>query len=227
MRALVFFGSVFVFVFALVPGHADAQLRLTQVDGSFQCHAFVTCEGASGCEEPEPNCIELGADEMVCSDQASAKFELTCCETDLDCGERDKVKGECVYFVDEASDDARIGTCLYPPVFDLCLGDVELPSFSSVLGCFEHATDDLRSLAERYRVGDCDGDGIANEDDPCPCSPDDACLLVDGDGGLVDPTSAGISGGGGCSASPSPGALALALIVGASFVRRRRTRRSL
>jgi uncharacterized protein (TIGR03382 family) len=223
MRTLIFFG----FSFVLVTGHAEAQLRLTQIDGTFQCSEFVTCEAASGCDEPEPSCVELGSGEMVCSDQSSAKFELTCCETDVDCGERDKVKGECVYFTDEASGDDRIGTCLYPEVFDLCLDDLERPDFSSVLGCFDLANDDQRSLAERYRVGDCDGDGLTNEVDPCPCSMDDACLVVDEDGGVIDPASAGISGGGGCSASPSPGAFALALIVGAWCARRRWPRRSL
>jgi uncharacterized protein (TIGR03382 family) len=220
MRTFLFF---LVLSFLLVAPPADAQSRVVRGDGVFYCDPYVQCESAEQCSELQPHCEPLGSGDTVCTALSDARYELQCCENSEECGSRADVPGTCVEFSQEASGAANVGVCLYTSVFDLCLGDAETAEIGDVIGCFNLATDNVTSLAERYRTGDCDGDGVQNDVDPCPCSADDACLTA-GDGGVPDKkvVDAGISGGGGCSASPSPTSWSLFGLVGMLILARRR-----
>jgi uncharacterized protein (TIGR03382 family) len=205
----------------LVSHAAEAQSRVVRGDGAFFCEPYVECETSEQCGELAPHCEPLGSGELVCTALSDARYELQCCENSEECGTRAEVPGTCVEFSQEGTGVANVGVCLYASAFDLCLGDVDTAAVDDVIGCFNVSTDNIASLAERYRTGDCDGDGVQNDVDPCPCSAEDACL-TDGDAGDKKVVDAGISGRGGCSASPSPAPWSLLVFVGALLLARRR-----
>jgi uncharacterized protein (TIGR03382 family) len=227
MRSLFLLVGPFL---VLLTSHAQAQSRLTRGDGVLYCEPFVTCESDAQCAELEPHCEPLATGETVCTAHESTRYELLCCESSEQCGARSDVAGTCVTFTDEENGQEPVGVCLYHGIFDLCLEAGETATFADAAGCFDASLGSLSSLAERYRVGDCDGDGVQNDIDPCPCSPEDACLVGE-DGGVGSDDAgkvsvqAGISGGGGCSAAPSPGPWAIMGVLGALILRRRRSSR--
>lgn len=226
MRALVLLSLLC----SILPSRADAQLRVTYVDGVLACEEFARCESPTDCGDLEPNCEPLSTGEGVCTALESALLEPRCCAMDEDCGEVDGVSGICTVVLDEAGGQEGVGVCRYLGVFDLCLAEEREVSLGDVAACFDLELVSDASLAVRYQSGDCDEDGAPNSTDPCPCSSDDTCLpAVDEDAGkpALEAPRPGIAGGGGCSTGGEPGAVALALLALGLVARRRRLDRSM
>jgi MYXO-CTERM domain-containing protein len=195
--ALVALGALFALV--RVPA-ASAQLALQRSpEGRLTCAMLKRCMDDADCAtRPGTACRELALPVgssvppgRFCVDPEGTRF---CCATSVDCPVRDGVRSMCI---NPPSMTLDTGVCAYGDEidFDFCgrsAGTLMRSLAELVRDCFTAPTDTMTPFGTtRFAGGDCDGDGLTNAADPCPCSPTNACERADAgapddDAGTVD-----------------------------------------
>jgi hypothetical protein len=186
-RTLVLVALGAFFALARVP-KASAQLALQRSpEGRLVCAMLKTCARDADCAtRPGTSCRELALPSgssvppaNFCIDPEGTRF---CCANPVDCPVRDGVRSVCI---NPPSMTVDTGVCAYGDEidFDFCgrAAGTLMRSLTELLrDCFTAPEGTMTPFGTTpFAGGDCDGDGLVNAADPCPCNPTNACERAD------------------------------------------------
>lgn len=169
---------------------SDIRVLTIDIDGAPHCETAPGCSmmGMTCDSPPGTMCIDLALPGMVtrvpsCVAPALVRY---CCAAATDCPILGGVTGRCIA---PTPGDASFGfgLCAYTSV-DPCLGAFGATDAEIIQMCFRTTAGDGTGPygTVPFGVGDCDGDGMANDVDVCLCDPDNVCVSTDA-GVPVDP----------------------------------------
>lgn len=158
-------------------GVAEAQIAILTgtVDAPSCVARTVACDDATGTACPTGEvCQSFGLDRKVCAPSPA----IFCCNTQEDCPTDASGTGGPLSCTPIAG--AGRGLCLTDN--DYCASPDGTVTSSRIIACHSFAGSTVR---QTYANGDCDRDGIPNEEDPAPCLPNRIGVWVPGVSGPV------------------------------------------